>query len=628
MAAASSSFLCTLLVLAAFASHFHGAHGRRHHRGHDHDHDHANANAHGLGVNYGTLGDNLPTPARSVKLLRAAKAGAVKIYDANQGILHALAGAGIPVSVMLPNEMIPSISASRAAARRWVTKNLCRHPRVRIVYLLVGNELLSNRAIAGSTWGKIVPAMRNLRYALRMVGLGRVKLGTPLAMDALSASYPPSTGAFREDFAESVMRPLLHFLNYTRSYYFVDAYPYFAWEGNQKTIPLDYALFQGNASNNFVDPGSRLTYTNLLDQMLDAIVAAMGKLGYGSVQLAISETGWPNGGDAGEAGANVQNAAIYNRNLAARMSKNPGTPARPGANMPVFVFSLYNEDLKPGTGTERHWGMFYPNGTSVYQVDLTGKDSYPPVWPPPTPVSPPPTPVSPPPTPPPTPVSPPPPSVSPPPTPVSPPPTPVSPPPPDNHTSNGVWCVLASVKPVNETAAQVALNYACQQGGTATCAAIQPGGACYEPNTLDAHANYAFNSYWQQFKKAGATCSFNGLAETTTKDPSYGSCTFPTSSNSKGEWCVLATSKPVNEKAVEVGLNYACQQGGNATCAAIQPGGACYEPNTLDAHASYAFNSYWQQFKKTGATCSFNGLAEKTTKDPSYGSCTYPTSPS
>jgi hypothetical protein len=82
---------------------------------------------------------------------------------------------------------------------------------------------------------------------------------------------------------------------------------------------------------------------------------------------------------------------------------------------------------------------------------------------------------------------------------------------------------------------------------------------------------------------------------------------------------VLATGsgKPVNETAVEVGLNFACGQGGTDTCAAIQPGGACFQPNTLDSHASYAFNSYWQQFKKNGATCSFDGLAETTTKDPS-----------
>ncbi|RLM62049.1 putative glucan endo-1,3-beta-glucosidase A6 [Panicum miliaceum] len=80
----------------------------------------------------------------------------------------------------------------------------------------------------------------------------------------------------------------------------------------------------------------------------------------------------------------------------------------------------------------------------------------------------------------------------------------------------------------DKKAVQDALDYACQQG-SGTCTAIQPGGACYEPDTLDAHASYAFNSYWQQFRNAGGTCFFNGLAETTTKDPSYGSCKFPSS---------------------------------------------------------------------------------------------------
>ncbi|XP_044962185.1 probable glucan endo-1,3-beta-glucosidase A6 [Hordeum vulgare subsp. vulgare] len=469
----TSLSLCALL-LAALACHCHAAAAAAA----------AYRRPQAIGVNYGSLADDLPTATRSVKLLRKANAGAVKLYNADQRILHALAGTGIPVSVMVPNDLIPSLADSRAAARKWVANNLKRHPRVRVMYLLVGNELLSYPAIAASTWGKIVPAMKNLRYALRAIGLGRVKLGTPLAMDALAASYPPSAGAFREDIAGTVMRPLLHFLNYTRSYYFVDAYPYFPWAANQKDISLDYALFEGNASSHYVDPATRLTYTNLLDQMLDACVAAMRKLGYGGVKLAISETGWPNAGDPGQAGANVRNAALYNRHLARRMHNNVGTPARPRSNMPVFVFSLYNENLKPGAGTERHWGMFYPNGTWVYQIDLTGRRtarSYPPL------------------------------------------------PPPDNKTAKLEWCVLAGGgKPVNETAVADALNYACQQG-TGTCAAIQPGGACYEPNTLDAHASYAFNAYWQQFKGTGGSCYFNGLAVKTNKDPSYGSCKFPSS---------------------------------------------------------------------------------------------------
>lgn len=428
----------------------------------------------GLGINYGTVADDLPSASRSVQLLRAAGAGAVKIYDANADILRALAGTGVPVSIMVPNSAITSLASSRTAAEAWVAANLAPHiPATRVAHLLVGNEVLSNRAIAASTWRGIVPAMANLRRALRARGLRGVKLGTTLAMDALSASYPPSAGAFRGDIAEDVVLPLLRFLNATRSYYFVDAYPYFAWAGNRDAISLDYALFQGAAGSRYVDPGNGLTYTNLLDQMLDAVVAvaAMGRLGYGNVRLAVSETGWPSGGDAGEAGANVRNAATYNRNLALRMSNSPGTPARPGAEVPVFLFSLYNEDRKPGPGSERHWGLYYPNGSMVYELDLTGRrSSYPPL---------------------------------------------------PSADSAPAWCVLASGggKAANETAVSAAVAYACQHG-SGTCAAIQPGGACHEPDALDAHASYAFNAYWQQFRSAGGTCFFDGLAETTTEDPS------------------------------------------------------------------------------------------------------------
>ncbi|KAG0524417.1 hypothetical protein BDA96_07G209400 [Sorghum bicolor] len=449
----------------------------------DHVSPSANGNGcRGLGINYGTVADDLPSASRSVQLLRATGAGAVKIYDANADILRALAGTGMPVSIMVPNSAIPSLASSRAAAEDWVAANLAPHiPATRVAYLLVGNEVLSNRAIAGSTWRSVVPAMANLHRALRAHGIRKVKIGTTLAMDALSASYPPSAGAFRDDIAEDVVRPLLRFLNATGSYYFVDAYPYFAWSGNRNAISLDYALFQGAASSRYVDPGNGLVYTNLLDQMLDAVVAAMGRLGYGDVKLAVSETGWPSGGDAGEAGANVRNAATYNRNLAARMSKNPGTPARPGAKVPVFLFSLYNEDQKPGAGSERHWGLYYPNGSRVYEVDLTGRrSSYPPL------------------------------------------------PPADDTDSAPAWCVLGSKAAANETAVAAAVAYACQQG-SGTCAAIQPGGACHEPDIMDAHASYAFNAYWQQFRGAGGTCFFDGLAVTTTKDPSHGSCKFASS---------------------------------------------------------------------------------------------------
>ncbi|KAJ6334014.1 hypothetical protein OIU78_011010 [Salix suchowensis] len=259
--------------------------------------------------------------------------------------------------------------------------------------------------------------------------------------------------------------------------------PYFAWADNQQNINLDYALFKaGNIT--YTDPGTNLTYTNLLDQMLDAVAFAMKRLGYPDVRIFIAETGWPNDGDIDQVGANIYNSATFNRNVIKKLTTKPaiGTPARPGWVIPSIIFSLYNENQKPGPGTERHFGLFYPNGTKIYEVDFSGD-------------------------------------------------TPLSgykkplPAPTNNEPYKGkIWCMVA--KAVNKTAVGDALSYACSQGNK-TCDAIQPGKECYKPDSLFWHASYAFSSYWAQFKKSGGTCSFNGLATMTPKDPSFGHCKFP-----------------------------------------------------------------------------------------------------
>jgi DNA-directed RNA polymerase II subunit RPB1 len=65
-------------------------------------------------------------------------------------------------------------------------------------------------------------------------------------------------------------------------------------------------------------------------------------------------------------------------------------------------------------------------------------------------------------------------------------------------------------------------------------------------------------------------------------------------------------------------MDYAC--GSGADCDSILPSGPCFRPDTMLAHASYAFNSYWQRTKANGATCDFGGTAMLITKDPSKSS--------
>ncbi|KMT06185.1 hypothetical protein BVRB_7g162560 [Beta vulgaris subsp. vulgaris] len=103
-------------------------------------------------------------------------------------------------------------------------------------------------------------------------------------------------------------------------------------------------------------------------------------------------------------------------------------------------------------------------------------------------------------------------------------PPPTTPPPSRSkgHGSGSVWCVAKPSVP--DPIIQEAMNYACASG--ADCDPLQTNGQCYQPNTILAHASYAFNSYWQRTKVAGGTCSFGGIAILVTVDPSSQGCRF------------------------------------------------------------------------------------------------------
>ncbi|KAK7243764.1 hypothetical protein RIF29_38575 [Crotalaria pallida] len=90
--------------------------------------------------------------------------------------------------------------------------------------------------------------------------------------------------------------------------------------------------------------------------------------------------------------------------------------------------------------------------------------------------------------------------------------------PPPHHTapSTTLWCVAKPSVP--DPIIQEAMNYACASG--ADCSSISPNGPCFEPNSVYAHASYAFNSYWQMTKASGGTCEFGGTAILVAVDPS------------------------------------------------------------------------------------------------------------
>ncbi|XP_022899477.1 glucan endo-1,3-beta-D-glucosidase-like [Olea europaea var. sylvestris] len=89
----------------------------------------------------------------------------------------------------------------------------------------------------------------------------------------------------------------------------------------------------------------------------------------------------------------------------------------------------------------------------------------------------------------------------------------------------------------------------------------------------------------------------------------------------EGIWCV---PKPagVTDAQLQENITFACSKG--IDCSPIQKGGACFEPNTLESHASYVMNLLYQTTGRNPWSCDFFHTATLTTINPSYKGCIYP----
>ncbi|KAK4480272.1 hypothetical protein RD792_013339 [Penstemon davidsonii] len=227
-----------------------------------------------IGVNYGTLGDNLPPPAQVAQFLKEKTTiDRIKIFDVNPDILRAFAGTGILVAVTVPNGEIPNL-VDVGYARRWLDSNIKPfYPQTKINYILVGNEILH--------WGpqdlrdKLVLAMRTLHNALNLNGITDIKVTTAHSLGILESSDPPSLAKFRPGWDVGVLAPMLQFHRDTKSPFMVNPYPYFGYgPGN-----ADFTLFKSNKG--IFDKYTRRTYGNMFDQLMDAKLGPISEKNFG-----------------------------------------------------------------------------------------------------------------------------------------------------------------------------------------------------------------------------------------------------------------------------------------------------------------------------------------------------------
>ncbi|XP_051138449.1 glucan endo-1,3-beta-D-glucosidase-like [Andrographis paniculata] len=438
-----------------------------------------------VGVNYGEVANNLPPAEATAKLLQSTSIEKVRLYGADPAIIKALANTGIGIVIGASDGDIPALATDPNFAVVWVNSNVVAfYPASKIIIVSVGNEVVTSPDQNLVT--QLLPAMQNVQNAINAASLGgKVKVSTVHSMAILSQSDPPSTGAF--GYGDTI-RALLQFLSENASPLMINPYPFFAYQSDPRPETLAFCLLQPNAGR--VDSGTGIRYMNMFDAQVDAVHTAMKRIGYKDVEIVVAETGWPYRGDPNEVGPSFENARAYNGNLIKHLRSQVGTPLMPGKSVDTYLFALYDENLKPGPGSERSFGLFKPDLAVTYDVGLAKTQTPAPIPETPAPTSP---------------------------TTTIPPPPPVVPP------TAGGWCVPRAG--VSDVQLQANLDYACGQG--IDCGPIQPGGACFDPATVVSHATYAMNLLYQTAGGNPWNCDFLQTATVTSVNPSYGGCVYP-----------------------------------------------------------------------------------------------------
>lgn len=192
----------------------------------------------GVGINYGQIANDLPSPSRVAVLLKSLNITRVKLYDADPNVLSAFSNSEVEFVIGLGNEFLEKM-IDPAQAKAWIQQHFQPyHGGTKITCITVGNEVLTGNDTQMMNF--LLPAMKSVHAALVDLGLSNaVTVTTAHAFSVLTTSFPPSSGAFRPDLADYI-RPILSFLAQTKAPFLVNAYPYFAYKSNPGEVLIRF----------------------------------------------------------------------------------------------------------------------------------------------------------------------------------------------------------------------------------------------------------------------------------------------------------------------------------------------------------------------------------------------------
>ncbi|KAF8102121.1 hypothetical protein N665_0201s0407 [Sinapis alba] len=308
-----------------------------------------------IGVCYGMLGDPKPNPSDVVALYKHRNIQRMRLYAPDAEALNALRNSDIELILDVPKTDLERIASSQGEADTWVQNNVKNYEGVRFRYITVGNEVQPSEPAASA----VFQAMQNIDKAVSGAGLG-IKVSTAIDMGATMDTSPPSHGRFTDDY-KNFLQPVIDFLVSKQSPLLLNNYPYFSYKDNMENIPLEYALFKPTPVVN----DDQYSYQNLFDAQLDSVYAALEKSNGGSLDIVVSESGWPTEGGPG---TSVENAMTYVNNLIQHVKS--GTPRKPGKAIETYIFAMLDENLKDPPELEKFWGMFLPSQQPKYDVNF------------------------------------------------------------------------------------------------------------------------------------------------------------------------------------------------------------------------------------------------------------------
>ncbi|XP_009592823.1 glucan endo-1,3-beta-glucosidase, acidic-like [Nicotiana tabacum] len=314
-----------------------------------------------VGVCYGRNGNNLPSAQDVVNLYKANGITNMRVYDPIPETLTALKGSNISIILDISNDNLQPFSIDPKAAENWVIANIKSYfPQVKFKYISVGNEVSPKNVGTSQFVPFVLPALRNVQQAITKFRMqNQVKATTTIDTGLLTNTYPPSKSVFSDD-VTSFINPIIGFLKQNNLPLLANVYPYYGYIGDPGRVPLPYALF--------TQKNPDLTgYHNLFDAMLDATYYAVEKAGGDNVQIVVAESGWPSDGGFG---ASMENAGTYYRNLISHVKLGAGTIHKPGKAIETYLFAMFDENIKIGAETEKHFGVFHPDNTQKYNLNF------------------------------------------------------------------------------------------------------------------------------------------------------------------------------------------------------------------------------------------------------------------